>query len=153
MGKVFNMVVDGAGVGVIAFDVAGEKMNTWTEDAFTGFDHVMRELETSTGIRGIIFVSGKPENFLAGANLKLLSQIESADEVRRTLELFHGSFARLEALGFPAVAAIHGHCLGGGLEFALACTARIAKEGKSTLIGLPECNVGLFPGAGGTQRL
>jgi len=153
MGKVFNMVVDGSGVGVVTFDVAGEKMNTWTEEAFNGFDHVMRELETSKGVRGVIFISGKPENFLAGANLKMISQIESAEEVRQFLDRFHGSFARLEALGFPAVAAIHGHCLGGGLEFALACTARIAKEGKSTLIGLPECNVGLFPGAGGTQRL
>lgn len=153
MGKVFNMVVDGAGVGVVTFDVVGEKMNTWTEEAFNGFDHVMRELETSKGIRGVIFISGKPENFLAGANLKMISQIDSAEEVRQFLDRFHGSFARLEALGFPAVAAIHGHCLGGGLEFALACTARIAKEGKSTLIGLPECNVGLFPGAGGTQRL
>jgi 3-hydroxyacyl-CoA dehydrogenase/enoyl-CoA hydratase/carnithine racemase len=153
MAKVFNMVVDGSGVGVVTFDVAGDKMNTWTVDAFAGFDHVMRELETSKGIRGIIFISGKPENFLAGANLRLLSQIESAEEVRRMLDQFHGSFARLEALRFPVVAAIHGHCLGGGLEFSLACTARIAKEGKSTLIGLPECNVGLFPGAGGTQRL
>ncbi|MDO9230036.1 MAG: 3-hydroxyacyl-CoA dehydrogenase NAD-binding domain-containing protein [Syntrophales bacterium] len=153
MGKVFNMVVDGSGVGVVTFDVAGEKMNTWTEEAFNGFDHVMRELETSKGISGVIFISGKPENFLAGANLKMISQIDSAEEVRRFLDRFHGSFARLEALGFPAVAAIHGHCLGGGLEFVLACTARIAKEGKSTLIGLPECNVGLFPGAGGTQRL
>ncbi len=153
MGKVFNMVVDGAGVGVVTFDVVGEKMNTWTEDAFSSFDQVMRELESSKGVRGIIFISGKPENFLAGANLKLLSQIESAEEVQQTMDHFHGSFARLEAFGFPAVAAIHGHCLGGGLEFALACTARIAKEGKSTLIGLPECNVGLFPGAGGTQRL
>jgi 3-hydroxyacyl-CoA dehydrogenase/enoyl-CoA hydratase/carnithine racemase len=153
MTKVFNMVVDGSGVGIVTFDVVGEKMNTWTEEAFTGFDHVMRELETSKGVRGVIFISGKPENFLAGANLKLISQIESAEEVRQMLNLFHGSFARLEALAFPAVAAIHGHCLGGGLEFALACTARIAKEGKSTLIGLPECNVGLFPGGGGTQRL
>jgi 3-hydroxyacyl-CoA dehydrogenase/enoyl-CoA hydratase/3-hydroxybutyryl-CoA epimerase len=147
------MVVDGSGIGVITFDVVGEAMNTWTEDAFIGFDRVMRELEIAKGIRGIVFISGKPENFLAGANLKLISRIESAEEVRRTLDLFHGSFARLLALGIPAVAAIHGHCLGGGLEFALACTARIAKEGKSTLIGLPECNVGLFPGGGGTQRL
>jgi 3-hydroxyacyl-CoA dehydrogenase/enoyl-CoA hydratase/3-hydroxybutyryl-CoA epimerase len=153
MAKVFNMVVDGSGVGVVTFDVAGDKMNTWTEEAFNGFDQVMRELETSKGVRGVIFISGKPENFLAGANLKLISQIESAEGVGQMLDHFHGSFARLEALGFPAVAAIHGHCLGGGLEFALACTARIAKEGKSTLIGLPECNVGLFPGAGGTQRL
>ncbi len=153
MGKVFNMVVDEKGIGVITFDVVGEAMNTWTEDAFNGFDRVMQELEIAKGIRGIIFISGKPENFLAGANLKLISQIESAEEVRKTLDLFHGSFARLVALGIPAVAAIHGHCLGGGLEFALACTGRIAKEGKNTLIGLPECNVGLFPGGGGTQRL
>jgi 3-hydroxyacyl-CoA dehydrogenase/enoyl-CoA hydratase/carnithine racemase len=153
MAKVFNMVVDKSGIGVITFDVVGEAMNTWTEDAFIGFDRVMQELEIAKGIRGIIFISGKPENFLAGANLKLLSQIESAEEVRRTLDLFHGSFARLIALKFPSVAAIHGHCLGGGLEFSLACTARIAKEGKNTLIGLPECNVGLFPGGGGTQRL
>ena len=153
MGKVFNMVVDEKGIGVITFDVVGEAMNTWTEDAFIGFDRVMQELEIAKGIRGIIFISGKPENFLAGANLKLISQIESAEEVRRTLDLFHGSFARLIALKFPSVAAIHGHCLGGGLEFSLACTARIAKEGKNTLIGQPECNVGLFPGGGGTQRL
>jgi 3-hydroxyacyl-CoA dehydrogenase/enoyl-CoA hydratase/carnithine racemase len=153
MAKVFNMVVDEKGIGVITFDVVGEAMNTWTEDAFIGFDRVMQELEIAKGIRGIIFISGKPENFLAGANLRLLSQIESAEEVRRTLDLFHGSFARLIALKFPSVAAIHGHCLGGGLEFSLACTARIAKEGENTLIGQPECNVGLFPGGGGTQRL
>jgi len=153
MGKVFNLAVEQGGIGVITFDVVGEAMNTWTEDAFTGFDRVMKELEQAQGIRGIIFISGKLENFLAGANLKLLSQIESAQEVRRTLDLFHGSFNRLIALGFPSVAAIHGHCLGGGLEFALACTGRIAREGKTTLIGLPECNVGLFPGGGGTQRL
>ncbi len=153
MGKVFNMVVEQGGIGVITFDVLGETMNTWTEDAFAGFDRVMQELEQAEGIRGIVFISGKPENFLAGANLKLLSQVENAQEVKRTLDLFHGSFNRLIALKFPSVAAIHGHCLGGGLEFALACTGRIAREGKTTLIGLPECNVGLFPGGGGTQRL
>lgn len=153
MGKVFNLVREETGIVVITFDVVGEKMNTWTEDAFAGFDQVMRELETAKGCRGVVFISGKPGNFLAGANLKLISQIESAEEVRRTVDLFHGSFNRLSALGIPSVAAIHGHCLGGGLEFALACTGRIAKEGKTTLIGLPECNVGLFPGGGGTQRL
>jgi 3-hydroxyacyl-CoA dehydrogenase/enoyl-CoA hydratase/3-hydroxybutyryl-CoA epimerase len=153
MGKVFNLVREETGIGVITFDVVGEKMNTWTEEAFAGFDQVMRELETAKGCRGVVFISGKPENFLAGANLKLISQIESAEGVRRTIDLFHGSFNRLSALGIPSVAAIHGHCLGGGLEFALVCTGRIAREGKTTLIGLPECNVGLFPGAGGTQRL
>lgn len=153
MDKVFNLVREATGIAVVTFDVVGEKMNTWTEDAFAGFDRVMGELEAMEGCRGVVFISGKPENFLAGANLKLISQIESAEEVRRTVDLFHGSFNRLTALDIPTVAAIHGHCLGGGLEFALACTGRIAREGKTTLIGLPECNVGLFPGGGGTQRL
>ncbi|MHB8829385.1 MAG: 3-hydroxyacyl-CoA dehydrogenase NAD-binding domain-containing protein [Syntrophales bacterium] len=153
MAKVFNMEIDDSGVGVVVFDVAGEKMNTWTEEAFRDFDEIMRKLEEVQGLRGLIFISGKPDNFLAGANLKLISEIDDADEARRTIGLFHSAFARLESLRFPTVAAIHGHCLGGGLEFALVCKARIAREGKTTVIGLPEINVGLFPGAGGTQRL
>ncbi|MBW6487352.1 MAG: enoyl-CoA hydratase/isomerase family protein [Syntrophobacterales bacterium] len=153
MGKAFNLQIDDSGIGVIVFDVAGEKMNTWTEEAFRDFDAIMRELEDDHGLRGLIFISGKPDNFLSGANLRLIAEIDDADEARRTIEIFHASFSRLEALRFPTVAAIHGHCLGGGLEFALACQARIAREGNTTVIGLPEINVGLFPGAGGTQRL
>jgi 3-hydroxyacyl-CoA dehydrogenase/enoyl-CoA hydratase/3-hydroxybutyryl-CoA epimerase len=153
MDKIFNLKVEDGGTGVVTFDVVGDAMNTWTDKAFLSFDELMGELEKTRGIKGLIFISGKPDNFFAGANLKMIADIEKADDVRKMLDLFHGSFARLNALAFPAIAAIHGHCLGGGLEFALACTARIAKEGKSTLIGLPECNVGLFPGGGGTQRL
>ncbi len=153
MGKVFSMVVEQAGIGVVTFDVVGDRMNTWTDDAFRSFAELLAELESARGVRGVVFISGKPENFLAGANLKLISQVETAPQVDRTMEHFHSSFNRLASLPIPTVAAIHGHCLGGGLEFALVCTGRIAKEGKNTLIGLPEINVGLFPGAGGTQRL
>ena len=153
MSKIFNLKVDNGGIGVITFDVAGDAMNTWTDAAFKDFDEIIGELAKTPDIKGIIFISGKPDNFLSGANLKMISDIEKAEDVRQMLDLFHGSFARLNAFNFPAIAAIHGHCLGGGLEFALACTARIAKEGKTTLIGLPECSVGLFPGGGGTQRL
>ena len=153
MGKVFNMVVESSGIGVVTFDVVGDTMNTWTDEAFRSFEELLTELESAKGIRGVVFISGKPENFLAGANLKLISQIETAEGVDKTMEHFHSSFNRLAALPIPTVAAIHGHCLGGGLEFALVCRGRIAKEGRTTLIGLPELNVGLFPGAGGTQRL
>jgi 3-hydroxyacyl-CoA dehydrogenase/enoyl-CoA hydratase/3-hydroxybutyryl-CoA epimerase len=153
MSKIFNLKVEDGGIGVITFDVAGDAMNTWTEAAFKDFDEVIGELAKTPNIKGIIFISGKPDNFLSGANLKMISDIEKAEDVRQMLDLFHGSFARLNAFNYPAIAAIYGHCLGGGLEFALACTARIAKEGKTTLIGLPECNIGLFPGGGGTQRL
>ena len=153
MSKIFNLKVDNGGIGVITFDVAGDAMNTWTDAAFKDFDEIIGELAKTPDIKGIIFISGKPDNFLSGANLKMISDIEKAEDVRQMLDLFHGSFAKLNAFDYPAIAAIHGHCLGGGLEFALACTARIAKEGKTTLIGLPECSVGLFPGGGGTQRL
>ena len=153
MSKIFNLKVDNGGIGVITFDVAGDAMNTWTDAAFKDFDEIIGELAKTSNMKGIIFISGKPDNFLSGANLKMISDIEKAEDVRQMLDLFHGSFAKLNAFHFPAIAAIHGHCLGGGLEFALACTARIAKEGKTTLIGLPECSVGLFPGGGGTQRL
>ncbi|MCX5841046.1 MAG: 3-hydroxyacyl-CoA dehydrogenase NAD-binding domain-containing protein [Deltaproteobacteria bacterium] len=153
MSKIFNLKVDNSGIGVITFDVAGDAMNTWTDAAFKDFDEVIGELAKTPDMKGIIFISGKPDNFFSGANLKMISDIEKAEDVRQMLDLFHGSFAKLNAFNFPAIAAIHGHCLGGGLEFALACTARIAKEGKTTLIGMPECNVGLFPGGGGTQRL
>ena len=153
MSKIFDLKVDNGGIGVITFDVAGDAMNTWTDAAFKDFDEIIGELAKTPDIKGIIFISGKPDNFLSGANLKMISDIEKAEDVRQMLDLFHGSFAKLNAFHYPAIAAIHGHCLGGGLEFALACTARIAKEGKTTLIGLPECSVGLFPGGGGTQRL
>jgi 3-hydroxyacyl-CoA dehydrogenase/enoyl-CoA hydratase/3-hydroxybutyryl-CoA epimerase len=153
MSKIFDLKVDNGGIGVITFDVAGDAMNTWTEAAFKDFDEIIGELAKTPDLKGIIFISGKPDNFLSGANLKMISDIEKAEDVRQMLDLFHGSFAKLNAFHYPAIAAIHGHCLGGGLEFALACTARIAKEGKTTLIGLPECSVGLFPGGGGTQRL
>jgi 3-hydroxyacyl-CoA dehydrogenase/enoyl-CoA hydratase/carnithine racemase len=152
MSQIFNLRVE-EGIGVITFDVVGDTMNTWTDAAFEDFARLMGDVEKEKGLKGIIFISGKPDNFLSGANLKTMSQVESADVARNILNLFHGCFARMSQLGYPSLAAIHGHCLGGGLEFALACTARIAREGKTTIIGLPECNVGLFPGGGGTQRL
>jgi 3-hydroxyacyl-CoA dehydrogenase/enoyl-CoA hydratase/3-hydroxybutyryl-CoA epimerase len=153
MGKIFNMAVDEKGIGAVTVDAAGASINTWTADAFSGFDQIIKELEIAKGVRGIVFISGKPEDFLAGADLMMISRIESAEEAMKIPDLFHGAFARMNALGIPTVAAIHGHCFGGGMEFALACTGRIAKEGKNTLLGLPECNLGLLPGGGGTQRL
>lgn len=152
MGKIFDFKKED-GLGIVTFDVPGEPMNTWTQEAISELGEVLNILEDAKDIDGVIFISGKPDNFFAGANLQMIANIENAEEAMNILNVFHGHFNRIESLKIPTLAAIHGHCLGGGLEFALACTARIAKEGKTTLIGLPECNVGLFPGAGGTQRL
>ena len=113
----------------------------------------LAEIEKEKGLSGAIIISGKPDNFCAGANLKLLADMTEADEVRRILNTLQDSFNRWNDLKIPTVAAINGVCAGGGLELTLVCTARISTDAKSSLIGLPECNVGLFPGGGGTQRL
>ncbi|HPL63758.1 MAG TPA: 3-hydroxyacyl-CoA dehydrogenase NAD-binding domain-containing protein [Syntrophales bacterium] len=149
---IFNLRMEDR-IAVVTFDVPGEAMNTWTEEAVLSYRAVLEELERTEGALGVVFISGKPDNFFAGAHLKLLQKMEDAQNVRQALDIFHDSFNRLAHLPFPSVAAINGACAGGGLEFSLACTARIAKDTKSTVIGLPECKVGLFPGAGGSQRL
>ncbi len=150
--KIFRLTQDNE-IGVVTIDIPGRPMNTWTEEAVTSFYSLLDVLEKSRETRAIIFISGKPGNFHSGADLKLLQTMNSKEETATALDVFHTAFKRLSALPFPTVAAIEGHCLGGGLEFALSCTARIAKASKSTLLGLPECTLGIFPGAGGTQRL
>jgi len=150
--KIFTLAVEND-IGIVTFDMVGDAMNTWKDEAFVSFREVLDELENDKTLKGVIFISGKPNNFFAGANLKMIEEIETKEKVVEILNDFHDSFNRFRALTIPTVAAINGHCLGGGLEFALAFTARIAKESKTTLIGLPETLVGLFPGGGGTQRL
>ena len=105
MSKVFQLQVDD-GIGVVTFNVVGDAMNTWTEAAFTSFDELMGELPKATGLKGIIFISGKPDNFFAGANLKMIADIETPAAVREVLELFHGAFRKLNDLNLPVLAAI-----------------------------------------------
>ncbi len=150
--KVFNFELEN-GIGIVTMDVPGQQMNTWTEEALNEFFDLIVTLEAKEGLKGIVLISGKQHNFHSGANLKFLEQFQNRQELSEALDRTHRAFNRLEQARFPSVAAIHGHCLGGGYELALACTARVAKESKTTLIGLPECLVGLFPGGGGTQRL
>lgn len=152
MGDIFKLKLEND-IGVVTFNVAEDATNTWTEAAYNDFIDVLQELESRKDIKGVIFISGKPDNFFAGGNLKRIADIKTRDEALARVDRMHRAFSKLGALSVPVLAAIHGHCLGGGLELALACSARIAKEGKTTLLGLPECSVGILPGAGGTQRL
>ncbi|MEI9478369.1 MAG: 3-hydroxyacyl-CoA dehydrogenase NAD-binding domain-containing protein [Deltaproteobacteria bacterium] len=140
-------------IGIVTIDIPGQPMNTWTQDAVEGFYSLLDDLEKATDTTGVVFVSGKTGNFHSGADLNLLGRMNDKEETSRALDSFHEAFTRLSTLSFPTLAAIEGHCLGGGLEFALSCTARIAKDSGNTMLGLPECTLGIFPGAGGTQRL
>ncbi|PKN20504.1 MAG: hypothetical protein CVU71_01555 [Deltaproteobacteria bacterium HGW-Deltaproteobacteria-6] len=151
--KIFSLKREKGNIGVVTFNVFDEAMNTWTQAAITSFGEMVAELEKAKDLAGIIIISGKPTNFCAGANLKMVEELKDPAEGMALIRASHDGFNRLAALPYPVVAAINGVCAGGGLELALVCTGRIATDAKASVIGLPECNVGLFPGGGGTQRL
>ncbi len=103
--------------------------------------------------RGLVFASGKPDQFVGGADLSLLTSWNSAAEISEASRLMHRLVTEIAALPFVTVAAINGSALGGGYELALACDWRIAADAPSVRIGLPEISLGLLPAGGGTQRL
>jgi 3-hydroxyacyl-CoA dehydrogenase / enoyl-CoA hydratase / 3-hydroxybutyryl-CoA epimerase len=103
--------------------------------------------------RGLVIMSAKPDQFVAGADLAMLGRWPSAADITRASHEIQGIFNDLAALPFPTVAAINGSALGGGYELALACDWRIAADAPSVRVGLPEVSLGLLPAAGGTQRL
>src|SRR6266540_2982917 len=144
---------DADGIVVVTLDVPGEKVNTLGKAVVEGFQRLMAEAETDRTIKAVVIRSGKPENFVAGADIKEFLSIRSALEGESLSRAGHALLDRLAALPVPVVAAIHGSCLGGGLELALACRYRIASDDPKTMLGVPEVLLGLLPGAGGSQRL
>jgi 3-hydroxyacyl-CoA dehydrogenase/enoyl-CoA hydratase/3-hydroxybutyryl-CoA epimerase len=139
-------------VEVVTLDVRDVPVNIFTEGLFTELRSLMERWERKLP-RAVVFRSGKASGFLAGADVKQIQRLRTTEEVERVLRAGQELFARLERLACPTIAAIHGPCLGGGLEFALACRFRIARDDPSTRLGLPEVQLGLIPGWGGTQRL
>jgi len=113
---------------------------------------LLRALERDASVRAIV-VTGKKDGFIAGADIEMLKRARSAAEAEALSRGAQAGFDALERLSKPVVAAIHGACLGGGLELALACRWRVATDDRRTQLGLPEVQLGLIPGAGGTQRL
>ena len=116
-------------------------------------DALVAELDARPEVRGVVLRSGKSDNFIAGADIKDFTTIRSALEGETLSREAQGVLGRLEAVPVPVVAAIHGSCLGGGLETALACRHRIASDDPKTVVGLPEVTLGILPAMGGTQRL
>ena len=144
----------GDGILVLTLDVPGEKVNTLGRRMMGEFGELLTRLETRTEeVRGVVLRSGKPDGFIAGADIKDFTAIRSALEAETLSREGQALLGRLEALPMPVVAAIHGPCLGGGLETALACRYRVVSDDPKTVVGLPEVMLGLIPGAGGTQRL
>ena len=141
------------GIARAELDLPGEPVNKITRDVGEELDKLLTEFEVNDDVRAVILVSGKEGSFIAGADIDDFVALKSRDEAYQLVRRGQRLINRIEDLGKPVVAAIHGTCLGGGLEAVLACTYRIATEASSTKIGLPEVQLGIIPAAGGCQRL
>ncbi|HET7586327.1 MAG TPA: fatty acid oxidation complex subunit alpha FadJ [Gemmatimonadaceae bacterium] len=141
------------GIAVLTLDRKGESVNTLSTAVGQELARAMDLVERDASIGALVIVSGKPEGFLAGADIDELRAVGSAREAEALSREAQRMFARMETLRTPILVAIHGACLGGGVEMALACAYRIATDHPKTMLALPEVMLGLIPGAGGTQRL
>ncbi|MBI4273224.1 MAG: enoyl-CoA hydratase/isomerase family protein [Rhizobiales bacterium] len=162
----FKLDIDADGIALVTWDSPGRSMNVINAKVTEELSAVVEKVAGDTAIKGAVITSGK-DSFCAGADLTLLETLSrSFSETAKTQgeeaaakALFEGSrklsqlYRRIETCGKPFVAAINGTAMGGGFELCLACHHRVAADGEKTRLGLPEIKVGLFPGAGGTQRI
>ncbi len=137
---------------LLTLDVAWQSANTLSREVLVELGQILTELAPQY-LRGLILRSGKPAGFIAGADVREFEKITDAQQATELARNAQRVFTRLAALPFPSVAVIHGYCLGGGLELALACTYRVAREDTATRLGLPEVRLGIHPGFAGTLRL
>ena len=137
---------------MLRFDQAESGANVFNLETLAELDGHIRAIAADRAIEGVVLISAKDRIFHAGADLNALQKLDDA-EVRRFIERGQEVFGHLAALETPTVAAIHGACLGGGFEMALACDYRIATADRATKIGLPETKLGILPAWGGSTRL
>ena len=151
-----RLSIDTAGLATILFNASDRSVNVLDEPAMARLAELVHELDArgrEGSVRGVLIASGKPTSFIVGADIDAIAAIESPDEGAEAARLGQAIYLKLERLPIPTVAAIHGPCLGGGTELALACRYRVASDHESTRIGLPEVQLGILPAWGGTTRL
>lgn len=135
-----------------ACDRSGESTNSLSEAVIEELDAIVAHAEQSSPA-GLVITSAKPASFIVGADIREFDAFESADAVTAKIRAGQAVFSRLENLECRTVAAVHGFCLGGGLELALSCDLIVALNVDATRVGFPEVKLGIFPGLGGTTRL
>jgi 3-hydroxyacyl-CoA dehydrogenase/enoyl-CoA hydratase/3-hydroxybutyryl-CoA epimerase len=138
---------------LIWIDVPDAPVNTLGPAMVGEFDVVFKAIESDRELVGAVIASGKDDNFIAGADVEQFAAFKSPSDAAHVSALGQELLNRLESLRIPVVAAIHGACLGGGLEVTLACKYRVCTNDPKTILALPEVQLGVIPGMGGTQRL
>ncbi len=149
----FTLIRQENGIAHLVMDVPNESMNTLKAEFSTQISEMLQEIKADSSITGIVLLSGKKDSFVAGADITMLAECTTSEQATALSRQAQMIFDQLESLTIPVVAAVHGACLGGGLELAMACHARVCSDSNKTALGLPEVQLGLLPGGGGTQRL
>ena len=149
----FSLTKQDNGVAILSMDVPGESMNTLKAEFGDEISAMLDDIEQDNSIKGVVVISGKSNSFVAGADISMLAACKTAEDATKIAAGGQAVFDRIEKMKATFVAAIHGPALGGGLELALACHYRVCTDSSKTQVGLPEVQLGLLPGSGGTQRL
>ncbi|MCP4320183.1 MAG: 3-hydroxyacyl-CoA dehydrogenase [Hyphomicrobiales bacterium] len=163
--KNFTLETDADGIALVTWDMPEKSMNVFTEEVMSELDAIVDAIVADDGIKGAVVTSGK-STFSGGADLTMLKSMferiheEKANNPEGAAKILFeqvgrmtGLFRKLETCGKPWVSAINGVCMGGAFELSLSCHGRVVADSKSVKMGLPEVKVGIFPGAGGTQRV
>ncbi|PDQ21494.1 3-hydroxyacyl-CoA dehydrogenase [Mesorhizobium sanjuanii] len=161
----FTLDIDADGIALITWDMPGRSMNVFTEEAMLELNAIVDKVAGDAAVKGAVITSGK-DTFSGGADITLLQKMlttfaadKAKDAGQATKALFDnagkmtGLFRKLETCGKPFVSAINGTCMGGAFELSLACHGRVAADSDKVRMALPEVKIGIFPGAGGTQRV
>ena len=124
----FTLEVRPDNIAVITIDAPGEKMNTLKAEFASEVRGIIRQIRDNKELRGAVFISAKPDNFIAGADINMIARCHSAQEAEALARQGQQIMAEIHGLSIPVIAAIHGACLGGGLELALACNGRVCSD-------------------------
>lgn len=149
----FKLRIDQKGILWLAIDRHNSKVNSLNQAVLAELDAILDDIANNTHVNSVIIYSAKKTGFIAGADISQFTELKTAEEAFNLIRQGQLVFDKLAALTKPTVAMIDGFCLGGGLELALACRFRVAKDDRNTKIGLPEVLLGIHPGWGGTIRL
>ncbi len=153
MSNAFSFELKASKIGILTFDLPGEKVNKFSTKVMHELEEQISDLEKNNQIKCLLLRSLKKGIFIAGADINEILTITNPEDGYQVSRVGQEIFDRFAKLPFPTIAVIDGACMGGGTELALACTYRIASDNDKTKIALPEVNLGIFPGWGGTQRL
>ena len=150
--KHWQLITEESGIVLAVFDKAGESANSLSAEVMAEFGQILDQFDKQPP-KGLIIRSGKEAGFIAGADIEEFSQLDTVEKGRALVARGWELFNRLAAVPYPTLALVRGHCLGGGLELALACRYLLAVDESGTKMGLPEVMLGIFPGWGGMLRL